>query len=84
MLSILESNLLIDFLGQDNLVQDNPSQKQYFSPPSEALMNVLSTPQLNFSQTYESNDYSNHQISAKNGFNPEESIHTQKFRLEDE
>ena len=86
MLSLLESSLLTDFLGSDNLINEEPKPNfgGSFSPPSVALNNVLSTPQLTVSESYNSPDYNQHQINAQNGFNPEESIHTQKFKLPSE
>ena len=81
LLSVLNEEILHDFLS--NKLEDTQTQEfsGKFSPPSVALSNALSTPQLNFSEAFESKDYLENQKNAENGFSPEENMFTQKFKL---
>lgn len=55
-----------------------------FNMPSVALMNVLRTPQLNFSESFESEDYKENHSRAQHGFSPSEDQFSEKFKLEEE
>lgn len=89
MLSVLTEDALYDYL-KNNLNKsfspesEMPKFSGSFNPPAIALMNSLSTPQLNFSEAFMSDDYVENRRRASNGFSPEENIFTQKFKLEDD
>ena len=83
---LLNENLILnDFLGSDQSMDGiEHSSHGYFSPPGVALMNSLRTPQLEFSEMNLSDDYNLNQERAKNGFSDEETIYSQKFKIDED
>ena len=83
MISIFESLLLSDGGGMIHYLEEPTTSfvGPSFSPPAEALMGVLRTPSLQISERYDSPDYLEHRLASDRGFAPEESIHTEKFKI---
>lgn len=83
MISISESFLISDGSSHIHYLEEPTTHLMgpSFSPPAEALMSVLRTPGLEISERYDSPDYLEHRIASSRGFAPEESIHTEKFKI---